>query len=97
MKQEIDDDVFGVGGTSTLQKMSDISKKTNKKKETTTMKKNINWKSAIETTKTILLTALIAALIAFVAGVNYQKSQTELIKKEARSFIAPSKTEVSKQ
>ena len=51
----------------------------------------------IETIKTIVITILITAIIAFVGGMKYQKSQTEQVKSEAATIVKNVRVEVSKQ
>ena len=51
----------------------------------------------VETIKTIVITILITAIIAFVGGMKYQKSQTEQVKSEAATIVKNVKVEVSKQ
>nr|DAK70241.1 MAG TPA: Protein of unknown function (DUF3139) [Caudoviricetes sp.] len=51
----------------------------------------------IETIKTIVITILITAIIAFIGGMQYQKHQTEQVKAEAATIVKNVKVEVSKQ
>ena len=51
----------------------------------------------IETIKTIVITILITGMIAFIGGMQYQKSQTEQVKSEAATIVKNVKVEVSKQ
>jgi predicted negative regulator of RcsB-dependent stress response len=64
----------------------------NKIKKKKTMKK-LN----IETIKTIIITILITAIVAFIGGMQYQKRQTEQVKTEAATIVKSVKVEVSKQ
>lgn len=65
---------------------------TKNKKEATAMKKSIFWKSAWETTKTILITALVAGIVVygfgFNAGADYQKRQTEELKSQVTNIVS---------
>ena len=51
----------------------------------------------IETIKTIIITILITAIVAFIGGMQYQKNQTEQVKTEAATIVKNVKVEVSKQ
>jgi len=51
----------------------------------------------IETIKTIVITILVTGMIAFIGGMQYQKSQTEQVKSEAATIVKNVKVEVSKQ
>ena len=53
--------------------------------------------SKIETIKTIVITILVTGMIAFIGGMQYQKSQTEQVKSEAATIVKNAKVEVSKQ
>ena len=53
--------------------------------------------SKIETIKTIVITILVTGMIAFIGGMQYQKSQTEQVKSEAATIVKNVKVEVSKQ
>lgn len=49
--------------------------------------KNINWKQVLETTKTIIIVALIAGVIGVMLGINYQKSQHDMINNEVKEVV----------
>jgi hypothetical protein len=68
-----------------------LLRRSNNKKEKTMKKLNI------ETIKTIIITILITAIIAFIGGMQYQKNQTEQVKAEAATIVKNVKVEVSKQ
>lgn len=57
---------------------------TNRKEKTM---KNINWKQVLETTKTIIIVALIAGVIGVMIGINYQKSQHDMINNEVKEVV----------
>lgn len=60
-------------------------------------KENKMKKFNIETIKTIIITILITAIVAFIGGMYYQKNQTEQVKAEAATIVKNVKVEVSKQ
>lgn len=49
--------------------------------------KNINWKQILETTKTIIIVALIAGVAGVMIGINYQKSQHDTISNEVKEVV----------
>lgn len=49
--------------------------------------KNINWKQVLETAKTIIIVALIAGVAGVMIGINYQKSQHDMINNEVKEVV----------
>lgn len=60
------------------------NQKTNRKEK---IMKNINWKQILETTKTIIIVALIAGVAGVLIGINYQKSQHDTINNEVKEVV----------
>lgn len=54
-------------------------------------------KTKIETVKTIVITILVTAIIAFAGGMQYQRMQHDQMKSEAAAIVKNVKIDVSKQ
>lgn len=60
-------------------------------------KKENTMKTKIETAKTIVITVLVTAIIAFAGGMQYQRMQHDQMKSEAAAIVKNVKIDVSKQ
>lgn len=74
-----------------------VSKKPKVNSENQKNKRNKMKTSKIETLKTIVLTTLLAGIIAFLAGMHYEARKAEQVKSEVNSMLQMIEIEKEKQ